>query len=126
MALALPACSTSHSTLKEREAYAVTRQQAADIVHGAIAAHMSPDRVHGGAAGSLTSSGYMRFALDTHTVTASAFPVRGADSRGVVRDGYAFQVYGTGTMVTAGTLRTARVYDTVKMRARAAGEILRP
>lgn len=122
----LAACSTSHSTLKEGKGYAITREQAAEITHQSLSAHMSADRITTTDKSGLSASGYMRYMLDTHTINVSAFPMRGTDPAGVVREGYAFQVYGTGTMLISGSLRTRRVYDTVKTRAGAIGTPLRP
>jgi hypothetical protein len=124
--LCLASCATNHSSVtKEYTGYALTQQQASEIVHQSLAAHISADRINSKNDGGLSASGYIRFALDTHTVNVSAFPIRGTDATGTLRDGYAFQVYGSGTMLIAGSLRTSRVYETVKLRARSLGEPLK-
>lgn len=114
--LVLTGCSGSMSTLKQDgRAYAVTRQQAKEIVDSAILAYISPDYVNPAPAGSLTSSGYIRSIIDTCTINATAFPVRGLTAQGKAVDGYGFLVAYRGTIAFPAT--PGQVYAFIKESA---------
>ena len=51
--------------------YRITKAQANEIVDSSILANFSPDYVNAGPAESLTSSGYIRFAMDTQTINTT-------------------------------------------------------
>lgn len=112
--LPLCSCSTTHSTLKkEKTAWRMDRASAQQVVNAAVQANLSADRIEGRATGeNLTATGYIRFALDTHTFTASAVPVRTAAG-----DGYGFEVRAWGTMLLSGSAKARTLYNDVKHRA---------
>jgi hypothetical protein len=122
----LVACSSTQSTISnDGAAYALSREKAREIVNAGILANFSPDYVNPGPLDSLTSSGYIRFALDTHTITASAIPVKGYNSSGGLVDGYGFLVNSFGTMPISGSQRAKSVYNLLKQQASNSGERLR-
>jgi len=124
--LACSACSSTQSTItREKTGYALSREQAGEIVNSSIQANFSPDYVNPGAANSLTSSGYVRFALDTHTIVATAIPMRGYLPSGKLADGYGFEVNSFGTMPISGGARAKSVYRLIKQQAGILGEPLR-
>lgn len=110
---------------KEGGGYAISKERAREIVDSAILTNFSPDYVNPGPAGSLTSSGYIRFAVDTHTVNATAIPVTGISSSGKKLSGYAFDVTSVGTMPISGGIRTKAVYRSVVNQARLSGEFIK-
>jgi len=109
----------------EKIGYAIPREKAKEIVESSILASFSPDYVNVGPANSLTSSGYVRFVLDTQTVNATAFPVRGVDGKGNQKDGYGFEVTSEGTMPFTGGRLSKRVYDLLKRQAQMSGDLLK-
>lgn len=86
---------------------------------------ISPDYVNAGPAESLTSSGYIRFAMDMQTINATAIPTRGKLSDGQIAEGYGFQISNFGTMPISGGSKARAVYSLLKQQARGAGELLR-
>jgi hypothetical protein len=123
--LALSGCSGSKSTIAdEKTGYALTREQAKQIVNAAILAYFSPDYVNQGPPDSLTSSGYIRFALDTHTVNVTAFPIVGLNPQGKAREGFGFDVNHSGSMPISGGSKARQVYAIVKRQAESQGEKL--
>jgi hypothetical protein len=126
LAALLCSCSSTQSTVaNERTAYALSREQAKDIVDSSVLATFSPDYVNPGSASSLTSSGYIRFALDTHTITATAIPVKGYTHQGIVKQGFGFEVNSFGTMPISGGQRAKAVYRLLKQQASMNGETLK-
>jgi hypothetical protein len=125
LAVLLTSCSSTKSTIQnERTAYALSREQAKEIVDSSILATFSPDYVNPGPQSSLTSSGYIRFALDTHTVTATAIPAKGYTQQGVLKPGYGFEINSFGTMPISGGQRANAVYRLLKQQASMNGETL--
>jgi hypothetical protein len=121
----LSACSSSYSTIRDEGiGYAITRAQAKEVVSSSILSHFSPDYVNPGPAESLTSSGYIRILLDTHTVNATALPIRGALKSGEPREGYGFEVNAYGTIPITGGAKARAVYDLLKQQASSAGEVI--
>lgn len=106
--LFLVSCSTKSSTIKEGFAYRMTQEQAIQVVKSAMASNISADRINP-SSDPLTTSGYIRFAIDTHTFAASAIPV-GADLFG-------FLVKGWGTMLASGTIKQKAIYRDLVQRA---------
>jgi hypothetical protein len=125
LAALFSSCSSTQSTVSgERTAYAISREQAKAIVDSSILANFSPDYVNSGPTSSLTSSGYIRFALDTHTITATAFPASGYTRQGSLKPGYGFEVNSFGTMPISGGQRAKAVYRLLKQQASSTGETL--
>ncbi len=125
LAALLSSCSSTRSTAtNERTAYALSREQAKEIVDSSIFATFSPDYVNPGPPSSLTSSGYIRFALDTHTITATAIPLKGYTPQGILKPGYGFEVNSFGTMPISGGQRANAVYSLLKQQASMNGETL--
>ncbi|MFZ4779271.1 MAG: hypothetical protein ACOYM3_28235 [Terrimicrobiaceae bacterium] len=123
---ALAACSSTQSTIaNEKTGYAISRTQAKEIVESSILANFSPDYVNRGPESSLTSSGYIRFALDTHTVNATAIPMRGVLPDGKLSEGYGFEVISFGTMPISGGSKAKSVYQLIKQQAQMAGSVLK-
>jgi len=121
-AFALTGCSSTQSTIaNEKTGYAISRKQAKEIVESSILANFSPDYVNHGPESSLTSSGYIRFALDTHTVNATAIPMRGARADGQSLEGYGFEVVSFGTMPISGGCKAKSVYRLIMQQAEMAG-----
>lgn len=119
-------CTSTKSTItNEGIGYRITKEQAKEIVDSSILANFSPDYVNAGPARSLTSSGYVRFALDTHTVNATAIPTRGRLSNGQMAEGYGFQISHYGTMPITGGSKARAVYALLKQQAQTSGELLR-
>lgn len=110
--LALVACSGTNSTLREGFAYRMSREDAKAVVHGAIAANVSPDRIN--PAGELVASGYDRSMLDTQTFNASAVHIP-------AKDAYGFEVSHYGTMLN-GPARASQIYRSLLQRADATGQ----
>jgi hypothetical protein len=107
----------------EKIAYAITKEQAVQIVDASIRAYISPDYITGSSEDGLTKTGYFRMMLDTQTMTASAIPAQGIDSEGVMRRGYGFAMADVGSIIG---LRTPKqIYDQMKSRASHAGETLK-
>jgi len=122
----LTACSSTQSTIaNEKTGYAISRKQAKEIVESSIQANFSPDSVNRSPETSLTSSGYFRFALDTHTVNATAIPMRGVLPDGTPSEGYGFEVVSFGTMPISGGIKAKSVYQLIKRQARMAGSVLK-
>jgi predicted small secreted protein len=119
-------CTSTKSTItNEGIGYRITREQAKEIVDSSILANFSPDYVNAGPANSLTSSGYVRFALDTHTINATAIPMRGRLPSGQTAEGFGFQTSSSGTMPISGGSKARAVYNLLKQQAQSAGEVLR-
>ena len=119
-------CTSTKSTItNEGIGYRITKEQAKEIVDSSILANFSPDYVNAGPANSLTSSGYIRFAMDTHTINATAIPTRGSLPNGQMAEGYGFQTSSYGTMPISGGSKARAVYDLLKQQAQNAGEVLR-
>jgi len=126
VALALTGCSSTQSTIaNEKTGYAISRKQAKEIVESSILANFSPDYVNRGPESSLTSSGYIRFALDTHTVNATAIPMRGVRADGQALEGYGFEVVSFGTMPISGGSKATSVYRLIKQQAQMVGPSLK-
>jgi len=113
VALALAGCAGSKSTIKEGFGYRMSEAAAQKVVNGAIASHLERDRIS--PPGDLSASGYVRFALDTHTFSASAIPTR-KDSV------YGFTVSNRGTMPITASVISGEIYNSVVERANAVGE----
>jgi hypothetical protein len=119
-------CTSTKSTItNEGIGYRITRQQAKEIVDSSILANFSPDYVNAGPASSLTSSGYIRFAMDTQTINATAIPMRGTLPSGQTAEGYGFQISNFGTMPISGGSKARAVYSLLKQQGQSAGEVLR-
>ena len=125
LALALSGCavSSSRSTIKDDgKAYAVTREQAKQIVESSVRAFSSPDYMNASPPDALTISGYIRIMLDTCTVNATAIPASGFDQNGKKREGFGFVVNSFGTIAWPGV--PDKVFQMVKDQAGAQGEVL--
>ena len=119
-------CTSTKSTITDEGiGYRITKAQAKEIVDSSVMANFSPDYVNAGPANSLTSSGYIRFAMDTHTINATAIPTRGRSTNGQVADGYGFQVSDFGTMPLSGGSKARAVYALLKQQGQNAGETLK-
>lgn len=119
-------CTSTKSTITDESiGYRITKAQAKEIVDSSILANFSPDYVNAGPAESLTSSGYIRFAMDTQTINAAAIPTRGKLSDGQIAEGYGFQISNFGTMPISGGSKARAVYSLLKQQAQGAGELLR-
>lgn len=125
MAFALTGCaiSSSRSTIKnEGTAYAVSREQAKQIVESSVRAFISADYMNPSPPEALTSSGYIRILLDTCTVNATAIPASGFDKKGKQREGFGFVVTSFGTIAWPGV--PDKVFGMVKEQAAMQGEKL--
>lgn len=121
----LSACSSTHSTIRDEGiGYSISRSQAKEIVDMAILSNFSPDYVNRGPADGLTSSGYIRVVLDTHTINATALPIQGISKNGEILRGYGFEVNAHGTIPISGSARARAVYDLLKQQASGAGETI--
>jgi len=119
-------CTATRSTITDEGiGYRITKAQAKEIVDSSVMANFSPDYVNAGPANSLTSSGYIRFAMDTHTINATAIPTRGRSTNGQVADGYGFQVSDFGTMPLSGGSKARAVYALLKQQGQNAGATLK-
>lgn len=119
-------CTSTKSTITDEGiGYRITKAQAKEIVDSSVMANFSPDYVNPGPANSLTSSGYIRFAMDTHTINATAIPTRGRSTNGQVADGYGFQVSDFGTMPLSGGSKARAVYALLKQQGQNAGATLK-
>ena len=125
-ALITAGCTSTKSTITDEGiGYRITKAQAKEIVDSSVMANFSPDYVNAGPANSLTSSGYIRFAMDTHTINATAIPTRGRSTNGQVADGYGFQVNDFGTMPLSGGAKARAVYALLKQQGQNAGAKLK-
>lgn len=116
-------CVVSHSRstiADEKTAYAISKQQAANIVESSMRGFISPDYFTGKTADGLTHTGYYRMMLDTTTITGSAIPVTGTDSSGKAYAGYGFTVTDAGTIL--GLKMPEQIYSAMKSRAAADGK----
>ena len=99
--LSLSGClvNRTRSTIDDHKtAYAMTREQARDIVKSSIAAFISPDYVNQTATDSLTASGYIRAGIDTQTINVTAIPATGRDAASRTKSGYGFLLNDRGTI----------------------------
>ena len=122
--LVLSGCAGEYSTGKEmRTAYAVSRDQAKEIVESSMLAHLSHDYINPSPiAGRLACSGYIRSILDTTTINAVAVSAIGATSNGQKKEGFTFGVNYSGTIWFPST--PGRVFKTMVERASQSGESL--
>ena len=119
-------CTSTKSTITDEGiGYRITKAQAKEIVDSSILANFSPDYVNAGPPESLTSSGYIRFAMDTQTINATAIPTRGKLSNGQMAEGYGFQISNFGTMPISGGSKARAVYSLLKQQGQGAGELFR-
>jgi hypothetical protein len=119
-------CTSTKSTItNEGIGYRITKQQAKEIVDSAILANFPPPDIYAGPAGSLTSSGYIRFALDKQTINATAIPTRGRLPDGQMAEGYGFQISNFGTMPISGGSKARAVYNLLKQQAQGSGDVLK-
>lgn len=103
----LASCATSHSTLQEGFAYAISRDQASYVVHSALEAYGETERPM--ANSYLMAKSYDRSATDTQIYTLTAVPVPEKNAYGIVLDS-------EGTMLNS-TVKANRIYETAKQRA---------
>ena len=125
LALSLSGCavSSSRSTIKnDGKAYAVSREQAKQIVESSVRAFISPDYMNASPPDTLTSSGYIRIMLDTCTVNATAIPASGFDQKGKKREGFGFVVNSFGSIAWPGV--PDKVFGMVNEQAAAQGDVL--
>lgn len=125
-ALLLPSCVVSHSRstiADEKTAYAVSAEEARDIVNSSLQGFISPDYFTGTSSDGLTKTGYYRMMLDTTTITGSAVPATGTDMNGATRSGYGFTVTDVGTII--GLDMPAQIYEAMKVRASQTGPVLK-
>ena len=89
----------TRSTIDDSQtAYAMTRDQAREIVKSSIAAFISPDYVNQTAVDSLTASGYIRAGIDTQTINVTAIPATGRNADSGSKSGYGFLLNDRGTI----------------------------
>ena len=125
LALTFSGCAitSTRSTIKnDGQVYAVSREQAKQIVDSSVRAFISPDYMNASPPSALTSSGYVRLMLDTCTVNATAIPASGLDKNGKKREGYGFIVNSWGTIAWPSVPN--KVFGMVKEQAAAQGETL--
>ena len=126
LVLSLSGClvNRTRSTIDDSQtAYAMTRDQAREIVKSSIAAFISPDYVNPTAADSLTASGYIRAGLDTQTINVTAIPATGRDADSRSRSGYGFLLNDRGTIGYDPT--PAEIWKFVLSRANQVGKPFR-
>lgn len=124
LALALAGCSGQMSTAggefppDRRVVYPITAEQADKVLTQAMTASF-PDSPISSVA--LPGKGYtatIRFALDSHQITAVAVPAQGRGAAGPV-NGYEFRVMNAGTMPITGNNRSVALFKAINDRAAA-------
>lgn len=100
-----------------RVVYPMTAEQADGVLSQAMLATF-PDSPIGAVA--LPGKGYtatIRFALDSHQITAMALPARGVGAGGAAVSGYEFKVTHAGTMPITGNNRSVSLFKAINDRA---------
>lgn len=93
--------------------YPISQQQAVESIRLAIVAASPSSEV---APIGSPPKGYIvtvRFGMDTHTITAMAFPQSGTASDGARRVGYSFQVSHSGSMLLTGPARADSIFQKI-------------
>lgn len=122
LTIVLAGCTSG--TLSTRDSgvgYAMSAQQAKEIIDGAMLTYLSHDRInpHPQGMAAIASSGYIRSLMDTTTINSVAIPVQGVSAQGKREPGYAFTVRYAGTIFFPQTPK--RIFDEIVSRAESHG-----